>query len=106
MRSLVVLGVLISLFVVVGASAQSSREFVLRVDRQGSFFVAGAGAAALNESSVTEQARASLDRDAGVALVVQADPSAPYESVRRAAELLAQAGAARVWFRTSRADQP
>lgn len=106
MRGLLVLGVLISSFVVVGASAQSATEFVLRVDPQGSFFVAGAGTAALDELSVAEQARASLARDPGAALVVEADSRAPYESVKRAAELLAQAGGARVRFRTSNADQP
>jgi biopolymer transport protein ExbD len=110
MRTLLVaLGVLVSWFVVVGASAQSSREgadtFVLSVDRQGSFSVAGDGSPLqLNESSVVEQALAALRR--GTALVVEADERAPFESVKRAAQLLQEAGATSIGFRTRSAPQP
>jgi biopolymer transport protein ExbD len=104
---LVTLGILVSSFVVVGASAQSSPEgastFVLSVDREGSFSVAGDG---LSESSVVEQASAALRKDAATGLVVEADEGAPLESVKRAAQLLQEAGATRIGFRTTSAVQP
>jgi biopolymer transport protein ExbD len=85
------------------ASAQQARSaFVLSVDRQGSFSVAGTG---VDESSVVEQARAALSRDVNTALVVEGDEGAPFESVKRAAALLQQAGATRISFRTREADQ-
>jgi biopolymer transport protein ExbD len=106
MRTLfVVLGVIISAFFTIGAGAQQSADdasaFVLSVDRQGSYFVAGSNSAlALTESSVVEQAAAALRRNAEVTLVVEASEGTPYASVVRAATLLQQAGARKIAFRT------
>ena len=102
-----VLALIVSAFVVVGASAQLSTDdagaFVLNVDPQGSYFVAGSSTAlALNESSVVEQAVAAVRRNADVTLIVEAAEGTPYESVVRAATLLQQAGAKRIVFRTKR----
>lgn len=103
-----ILGILASWFVLVEAGAQSSREgadtFVLSVDRQGLFSVPGDSN--LNESSVVEQAVAALRRDAATTYVVEADEGAPYESVKRAALLLQEAGVTRIAFRTTKAAQP
>jgi biopolymer transport protein ExbD len=101
----VVLAAIVSAFVAVGASSQPVTDdaggFVLNVDPQGSFFVAGTSTAlALSESSVVEQAVAALRRNADVKLIVEAAESAPYASVVRAATLLQQAGAKRIVFRT------
>jgi biopolymer transport protein ExbD len=109
--SLLILGILASWFVLVAAGAQSSREgadtFVLSVDRQGLFSVPGDGnGLRLNESSVVEQAVAALRRDAATTYVVEADEGAPYESVKRAALLLQEAGATWIAFRTTKAAQP
>ena len=75
---LVTLGILAASFVLVGASAQSSRDgaetFVLSVDQQGLFSVSDDG---LDESSVVEQASAALRRDAASTYVVEADEGAP-----------------------------
>lgn len=104
MRSLLFVGVLMC--VAIGASAQSrGSTFVLSVDREGSFSVAGTGVV-LNESSVLEQAAAALSRDADTALIVEADEGAPFESVKRAAVLLQAAGAQEISFRTRAATQP
>lgn len=101
MRSVLVLGVLMSSYIALGASAQSPADpFVLNVDREGSFSVAGTGVA-LSESAVIDQAAAALDRDASTALVVEGEERAPLDSVKRAAELLQRAGATRIWFRTA-----
>ena len=108
---LLILGILASWFVLVEAGAQSSRDsadiFVLSVDEQGLFSVSGDDdALRLNESSVVEQAVAALRRDAATTYVVEADEGAPYESVRRAAVLLQEAGATRISFQTRKAAQP
>ena len=103
MRSLlVVLGIVVSSLVVVGAAGQAPGDagaFVLRVDSEGSFFLADA-VTPLDEAAVVAQAAAALGRDADVALVVEGDRDAPYESVKRAAVLLQEAGAKRISFRT------
>jgi biopolymer transport protein ExbD len=105
-RSLLVVGLLISSCVAIGASAQSrGSTFVLSVDREGSFSLAGTGVA-LNEASVIEQAVAVLSRDADTALIVESDERAPLESVKRAAVLLQAAGALKISFRTQAANQP
>jgi biopolymer transport protein ExbD len=102
-------GILVSSVAIVTASAQSAsniRAFVLGVDRQGSFFVAADDAPLrLDDASVVQQAAAALRRDAGTALVVEADEGAPYDSVTRAAQLLQQAGATQIGFRTRNASQ-
>lgn len=103
---LVVLGIVVSSLVAVGVAGQAPGDggyFVLRVDSEGSFFVADA-AAPLDEGSVITQAAAALSRNADVALVVEGDAAAPYERVKRAAALLQEAGAKRISFRT-KADQ-
>ncbi len=101
MRNLLVLGVLMSSCIALGASAQSpANPFVLNVDREGSFSVAGTGVA-LSESAVIDQAVAALGRDASNALIVEGDEGAPLESVKRAAVLLQQAGATQISFRTA-----
>ena len=106
MRTLfVVLGVIASAFFSIGAVAQQSTDdagtFVLSVDREGAYFVAGSNnALALNESSVVEQAGAALLRNADVTFVVEANEGTPYASVVRAATLLQEAGAKRIVFRT------
>ena len=107
MRSLlVVLGVVVSSLVAVGAAGQAAGDaFVLRVDSEGSFFLAD-DSAPLDEASVVARAAVALSRDADVALVVEGDTAAPYESVKRAAVLLQEAGAKRISFRTRNADQP
>ena len=108
MRSLLCcLGIVVSLLVAVGVTAQSagdSAAFVLRVDSQGSFFLADA-AEPSDEASVVAQAAAALNRDANVALVVEGDADAPYQSVTCAALLLQEAGAKRISFRTRSANQ-
>jgi biopolymer transport protein ExbD len=76
----------------------------LRVDSQGSFYVADA-VAPLDEASVVAQAGAALSRNADVALVVEGDTAAPYQSVVRAAVLLQEAGAKKISFRTRNAAQ-
>jgi len=108
---LLILGILASWFVLVEAGAQSSRDsadtFVLSVDRQGLFSLSGDGnAPRLNEPSVVELAVAALRRDAATTYVVEADEGAPYESVKRAAVLLQEAGATWIAFRTRKAAQP
>jgi biopolymer transport protein ExbD len=103
---LVVLGIVVSSLVAVGAAGQAPEDggaFVLRVDSEGSFFLADAP---LDEASVVAQAAAALARDADVALVVEGDTAAPYESVQRAAVLLQEAGAKRISFRTRNPAQP
>jgi biopolymer transport protein ExbD len=108
MRSLLVcLGIVVSSLVAVGVAAQSpddSAAFVLRVDSEGSFFLADATAPS-DENSVVAQAAAALNRNANVALVVEGDTAAPSQSVRRAAQLLQEAGAKRISFRTSDTSQ-
>jgi len=104
---LVILGIVVSSLVAVGAAGQGPGDdgaFVLRVDSEGSFFLADA-VAPLDEASVVAQAAAALDRDADVVLVVEGDTAAPYESVKRAAVLLQEAGAKRISFRTRNAAQ-
>ena len=102
MRSLlVVLGVVVSSLVAVGAAGQAAGDaFVLRVDSEGSFFLAD-DSAPLDEASVVARAAVALSRDADVALVVEGDTAAPYESVKRAAVLLQEAGAKRISFHFS-----
>ena len=101
MRSLlVVLGVVVSSLLAVGAAGQAAGDaFVLRVDSEGSYFLADT-LAPLDEASVVAQAAAALSRNADVAVVVEGDTAAPYESVKRAAVLLQEAGAKRIAFRT------
>jgi biopolymer transport protein ExbD len=97
------LGVVVSSLVAVNVAAQppaARAAFILRVDSQGSFFLADATAPS-DDASVVAQAAAALNRDADVALVVEGDTAAPYESVKRAALLLQEAGASRISFRTS-----
>jgi biopolymer transport protein ExbD len=105
-RSLLVgLVVVVSSLVAAGAAAQAPGDqatFVVRVDSEGSFFLPGALAPA-DEASVVAQAAAALSRDAGIALVVEGDASAPYQSVTRAATLLQEAGAKKISFRTRNA---
>lgn len=109
MRSLLVGFVLVvSSLVAAGAAAQAPGDgaaFVLRVDSEGSFFSPGA-VAPVDEASVIAQAAAALSRDADIPIVVEADTSAPYQSVTRAAALLQEAGAKKISFRTTNADQP
>ena len=97
----VVLSFLISSSILVGATAQlptnGSGTFVLGVDRQGAFFLAG-DRTPLDEAAVIAQAAAALSR--GAALVVEAEERAPYQSVMRAAALLQQSGGTRISFRT------
>jgi biopolymer transport protein ExbD len=103
-RSLLVgFGVILSSLTAMGAAAQSSAAFVLRVDSQGSYFLADGGS--LDEAAVVEQAAVALSRDADVALVVEGDTAAPQQSVVLAAALLQQAGAKKISFRTTSADQ-
>ena len=108
MRSLLCcLGIVVSLLVAVGVTAQSAGDdaaFVVRVDSRGSFFLADA-AEPSDEASVVAQAAAAMNRDANVALVVEGDTDAPYQSVTRAALLLQQAGAKSISFRTRSATQ-
>ena len=108
MRSLLVgFGVVVSAFLVVSVAAQSPADgaaFVLRVDSEGSFFLADA-VTPLDEASVVAQAVAALRRKADVALVVEADSAAPYQSVIRASVLLQEGGAKKIAFRTTAADQ-
>ena len=103
MRSLILaLGLVVSSVVTVSAAAQigvDREPFVLRVDSQGSFFVAN-GVSPLDEASVIAEAAAALSRNADVAVVVEGDTAAPYESVKRAAVLLQEAGAKWIAFRT------
>jgi biopolymer transport protein ExbD len=102
----VVLSFLISSFMLASAPAQLATDapgtFVLGVDRQGAYFLAGSGTP-LDDAAVVAQAAAALSRAAG--LVVEADQGAPYESVARAAVLLQQAGARQIGFRTRTTDQ-
>ena len=96
---------LASSFAIVTAGAQAPRDegsaFVLSIDRQGTLFVTADGTArSVSESAVVEQAAAALRRDAGTALIVEADEATPYDSVTRAARLLQEAGATRISFRT------
>jgi biopolymer transport protein ExbD len=92
--------------VVVGAAGQAAGDaFVLRVDSQGTFFLADA-IAPLDEAAVVAQAAAALSRNADVAVVVEGDRAAPYESVKRAAALLQEAGAKRIAFRRQNTAQP
>ena len=106
MRTLfVALAAIVSAFVANGVSAQPSTDdagaFVVSVDLEGSYFVAGSSnALALNELSVVEQTVAALRRNADLTLVVEADEGTPYASVVRAATLLQQAGAKKIVFRT------
>ena len=104
MRSLLFsLGVVVSSLVALSVAAQSPGDraaFILRVDAQGSFFLSDA-TVPTDDASVVAQAVAALTRDANVALVVEGDSAAPYESMRRAARLLQEAGASRISFRTS-----
>jgi len=102
-RSLItVLGLVVSSLVAMGASAQLAGDgepFVLRVDSEGSFFLAD-GVAPLDEASVVAQAAAALSRNSDVAVVVEGDTAAPQQSVKRAAVLLQEAGAKWIAFRT------
>jgi biopolymer transport protein ExbD len=104
---LVGLGVVVSSLVAVGIAAQSAGDgavFVVRVDSQGSFFLADA-VAPLDEASIVAQAASALARNADMALVVEGDIAAPYRSVARAAALLQEAGAKRISFRTRGAER-
>jgi biopolymer transport protein ExbD len=95
-----------SLFVVVSANAQapaaSPGEFVLRVDREG-FFSAAVEGVALDEAAVRERASVALRNDVNATFAVEADAAAPSARVTQAAQLLQQAGATRIAFRTLRA---
>lgn len=83
-------------------SADTPSEFVLHVDTQGAYFVAeDSSAPAPRESSVVEQAASALSRNPNIMLVVEADAGAPEASVVQAAELLQQAGARKIAFRTA-----
>ncbi len=99
------LSVVASLFVVVGANAQapaaSPGEFVLRVDGEGFFSATVEGAPLqLDEAAVRERASAALRRDVNATFAVEADAAAPFARVTQAAQLLQQAGATRIGFRT------
>ena len=99
---IVALGLVVSSLVAVGAAAQvaaDGKPFVLRVDSHGSFFLAD-DIAPLDEASVLAQAAAALNRNRNVAVVVEGDTAAPFESVKRAAVLLQEAGAKWIAFRT------
>ena len=108
MRFLLVgLVIVVSSLAAVGAAAQAPANgatFVVRVDSEGAFFLPGDVASA-DEATVVAQAAAALSREADVALVVEADTSAPYQSVTRAAVLLQEAGGKKISFRTRNADQ-
>ena len=102
-----ILSVVASLFVVVGANAQapdaSAGEFVLRVDSEGSFSATVEGAPLLlDEAAIRERASAALRSDVNASFAVEADAAAPFARVTQAAQLLQQAGATRIGFRTIR----
>lgn len=103
----VVLSYLISSFMLSSATAQlpanGPATFVLGVDREGAYFLAGSGTP-LDESAVVAQATAALSRAADTAIVVEADQGAPSRSVVRAADLLQQSGAKKISFRTRSPD--
>jgi biopolymer transport protein ExbD len=99
------LSVITSLFVVTGANAQapaqSSEEFVLRVDREGFFSATVEGVPLqLDEAAVRERAGVVLLSDANATFAVEADAAAPFARVTQAAQLLQQAGVTRIGFRT------
>jgi biopolymer transport protein ExbD len=103
-----ILSVVASLFVVDGANAQapdaSTGEFVLRVDREGFFSATVEGALLpLDEAAVRERASAALRGDINATFAVEADAAAPLAPVTQAAQLLRQAGATRIGFRTTTA---
>jgi biopolymer transport protein ExbD len=97
----VVFSLVISSWILVSAVAQlptnGSSTFVLNVDREGAFSLAGTP---LDDAAVVAQAAAVLSRNADTALVVEADAGAPSQSVARAAALLQQSGATKISFRT------
>ena len=96
MRSLLV-GVLASFVFAATALAQAERSFVLSVDQEGSYFT---DSRLLDDTTVVEQTAAALRRDASVSLVIEADARAPHDRVTHAAQLLQQAGATKIAFRT------
>jgi biopolymer transport protein ExbD len=102
-----ILGVVVSLFIAVGVNAQapaSPGEFVLRVDREGLFSITVEGASLrLDEAAVRERASVALRSDGNATFAVEADAAAPFARVTQAAQLLQQAGATRIGFRTMRA---
>ena len=103
-----ILSVVASLFVVVGANAQapaaSPGEFVLRVDREGFFSATVEGVPLqLDEAAVRERASVLLRSNVNATFAVEADAAAPFARVTQAAQLLQQAGATRIGFRTMRA---
>jgi hypothetical protein len=105
-----ILGVVASLFVVVGASAQAPGatpgEFVLRVDQEGFFYATVGGAAVpLDDAAIRERASDALRSDGNASFAIEADAAAPAARVTQAAQLLEQAGATRIGFRT-RGPQP
>jgi biopolymer transport protein ExbD len=94
-----------SLFVVVGANAQAPvagpGEFVLRVDREGVISATVAGAPLqLDEAALRERASVVLRSDVNATFAVEADVAAPLARVTQAAQLLQQAGATMIGFRT------
>jgi biopolymer transport protein ExbD len=100
-----ILSVVASLFVGIGANAQSPAgsggEFVLRVDREGFFSATVEGAALrLDDAAVRERAAVALRSDVNATFAVEADEAAPSARVTRAAQLLQQAGVTRIGFRT------
>lgn len=100
-----ILGVVASLFVLVGANAQapaaSPGEFVLRVDRDGFFSATVEGASLqLDEAAVRERASVALRSNVNATFAVEADAAARFARVTQAAQLLQQAGATRIGFRT------
>ena len=100
MRSLnLVLAAVLPLFALTSADAQptNATTFVVHVDEQGSLSV---DATPLDDSSVIAQASAALGRNAATVLIVEGESGAPRQGVVRAAQLLQQAGATKVSFRT------
>jgi biopolymer transport protein ExbD len=100
-----ILGVVASLLLVIGASAQSpagsAGEFVLHVDKEGFLSATVEGAALqLDDASVRERAAVALRSDANATFAVEADEAAPFARVTQAAQLLQQAGVTRIGFRT------
>jgi biopolymer transport protein ExbD len=57
----------------------------------------------LDEAAVRERASAALRSDVDATFAVEADAAAPFARVTQAAQLLQQAGATKIGFRTMRA---
>jgi len=107
-----VLSVLVSSMVVITADAQSpilipDDAFVLSIDGQGLFYVTGDDAPLqVDEVTLRERTVTVLRRDADTPIFIEAEATAPRESVTRALQLLSEAGANKVDIRTKSAAQP